>query len=248
MKASLKKPFNHLLIFVFLIAAPVAMANDAQSDKPKDTVKEQNATPRLPAFVYRPPNRGAPKGRVGGGTRSINQLLALAPKHIGLTSSAQPRLYWYIASGFRNPLRFRLNAIGESAPLLEIALAAEPTAGIYGLDLSKHGVSLQPGEIYQWVVMLDPLPHQRWKKIVSAGQIERINGTIDLTALNPEQRPFVAAQNGLWYDALDGISRQVEQDPLNPTPHQQRAELLAQGGLMEASLLDSDRAAALEKQ
>src|SRR5688572_21778645 len=51
--------------------------------------------------VYNPPPRGAPGGRVGGGTRGPGQrdvfvLSVLAPDHSGLTSSEQPSLYWFI--------------------------------------------------------------------------------------------------------------------------------------------------------
>jgi hypothetical protein len=251
MKARHSNRFTRPLALMLLLALPLAAANNP-GNQPNDSdsggnAKDKTPSGSAPAFVYRPPNRGAPARRVGGGTRSINPLSALSPPHIGLTSNAQPQLYWYIASGFQNPLRFRLNAMGDTAPLLEIALEPKPVAGIYGLDLAKHGINLQPGEIYQWVVMLDPLPHQRWHKIVSSGQIERSDATVDLSSVAEPQRPFVAAQNALWYDALEGISKQIEADPRNPLLRRQRADLLAQGGLMEASLLEGDRAADLER-
>ena len=43
---------------------------------------------------YNPPSRGAPAGRVGGGTRGLRALplAALAPSHTGFTLSAQPAL------------------------------------------------------------------------------------------------------------------------------------------------------------
>ena len=124
-------------------------------------------------MVYQPPNRGAPKARVGGGTRSSNQLLALSPAgHVGLTSSEQPRLYWYLAPGFRNALRLRVAVADAPAPLLDVPLPAQMNGGIQHLDLAQHGLRLVPGPVYQWWVLLEPLPHQGREKVVSSGAIQ----------------------------------------------------------------------------
>ena len=54
-----------------------------------------------PSPVYKPPQLGAPGGRVGGGTRGIGgdalSLVALAPNHVGLTTQVQPTFYWYLS-------------------------------------------------------------------------------------------------------------------------------------------------------
>src|SRR5258706_14577328 len=58
---------------------------------------------------YNPPARGAPSGRVGGGTRGLRvlPLAALAPDHTGLTLSPQPALYYFLpaSSGVRVAVR-----------------------------------------------------------------------------------------------------------------------------------------------
>ena len=52
--------------------------------------------------VYNPPSRGAPGGRIGGGTRGGGQnvfvLSVLAPDHSAFTTSEQPSLYWFISN------------------------------------------------------------------------------------------------------------------------------------------------------
>ena len=51
--------------------------------------------------VYQLPTRGAPAGRVGGGTRgdkNVFVLSVLAPDHSALTTSEQPSLYWFISN------------------------------------------------------------------------------------------------------------------------------------------------------
>ncbi|MBI3988964.1 MAG: DUF928 domain-containing protein [candidate division NC10 bacterium] len=59
--------------------------------------------------VYKPPVRGAPGGRVGGGTRGGDKspmlyVLALAPDHTGLTVQEQPALFWYLSGETTYPV------------------------------------------------------------------------------------------------------------------------------------------------
>jgi hypothetical protein len=186
-------------------------------------------------FDYRPPNRGAPARRLGGGTRSLSQLTVLAPSHTAVTTEPQPRLYWYISPGFRNDVRFRLAAAGSPRPLLEIVLPPQPNGGIQRLDLAVHDVRLEEDTLYEWGVMLEPQPHQRWPALVSLGHIVVDGPDATLKSAPPERRPYLAAQRGYWYDALDGVSRLVEAHAGNPEWRLQRAALLDQGGLLVAA-------------
>jgi hypothetical protein len=45
---------------------------------------------------------------------------------------------------------------------------------------------------------------------------------------------------GVWYDALDAISRRAADDASNPQWHLQRSDLLAQGGLPEAAVYERE--------
>src|SRR3954470_1151564 len=56
---------------------------------------------------YQPPSRGAPTGRIGGGTRApqrIPPVIAVSPDHTGQTIAAQPVLYYFMS----NPAVVRL--------------------------------------------------------------------------------------------------------------------------------------------
>src|SRR5580765_4367948 len=70
---------------------------------------------------YNPPSRGAPAGRVGGGTRGLRvlPLAALAPDHTGLTISAQPALYYFLPSPEGVRVAVRLAGDPNAQPLLE---------------------------------------------------------------------------------------------------------------------------------
>ena len=73
-----------------------------QTPAPEKSVDEQiqakAVAPDAPA-VYKPPARGKPRTRVGGGVRggeNAPSLQVLVPEHIGQTLSDQPSLFWYV--------------------------------------------------------------------------------------------------------------------------------------------------------
>src|SRR6266540_3877871 len=77
--------------------------------------------------VYNPPKRGAPAGRVGGGTRGGTQrdvfvLSVLAPDHSGFTTNEQPSLYWYISNSTSLPIELTLMDPQGIQPILETRL------------------------------------------------------------------------------------------------------------------------------
>ncbi len=226
-----------LIAALLVTAGPVYAACDKASRA--GTEREAEAPP---AFSYQPPNRGAPAQRVGGGTRSINQLSVLAPDHLALTSQAHPRLYWYINPGFRNKLRFRLAEAGVTPPLIEIQLPPQPDGGIQYLDLELHGVSLEAGRRYEWAVVLQPFPHERLPPLVSGGNILLDESAPELQRVAPRERPYLAAQQGYWYDALDWVTRLIDAAPDNTELRLQRALLLEQGGLDSAAMYEKEMA------
>src|SRR4030095_7120345 len=89
--------------------------------------------------VYNPPKRGAPAGRVGGGTRGGTQrdvfvLSVLAPDHSGFTTNEQPSLYWYISNSTSLPIELTLMDPQGIQPILETRLPA-PVTGLLSYAL-----------------------------------------------------------------------------------------------------------------
>ena len=177
---------------------------------------------------YVPPARGAPSGRVGGGTRGLRllPLAALAPDHTGLTITAQPALYYFLpaASGVRVSLRPAADP--NAKPLVEKDFAPAK-AGIQRLDLKALGVSLAPGVEYRWTVSD--------ARTSSTGLIRRVEISRDLAGkLNGvpsgRSRYTVLAREGVWYDALDEVSRAADSDAV---AGRHRAALLEQIGLRD---------------
>lgn len=190
------------------------------------------------APVYNPPKRGAPAGRVGGGTRGDRTaftLSVLAPDHTGLTTSEQPSLYWYISNPTSLPIEFTLMNPAEVKPVLETKIAPPAKPGIQRIRLADYKIRLTPNTPYRWFVAVVPDADRRSKDILAGGAIERIEMPGDLKAklasAGKTEAPSVYAQAGIWYDSLQAISDLIEAAPQNQDLKNQRATLLSQIGL-----------------
>ena len=212
----------------------------APREEPAPAPQAQGSTaPALP--TYRPPLRGAPGGRVGGGTRGTGRevflLSVLAPDHTGLTVHEQPTLYWFISRPTTLPVELTVVDPQGSQPVLEVRIPSPVQAGIHHLRLADHGVRLAPGVAYRWYVAVAPDPDRRSRDILAGGAIERVEFPDELRRELAQAEtgavPFLYAQAGIWYDALAAISELVEAAPNEPRFRQQRTALMAQVGLAE---------------
>ena len=171
------------------------------SQEKKDTDKKPAvAGPGAP--VYKPPLRGAPGGRVGGGTRGTARevfvLSVLAPDHSGLTASEQPSLYWFISNPTSLPIELTLMDPQGVKPILETQLPSPTKAGIQRVRLADYNVRLAPGAAYRWFVAVVPDADRRSKDILAGGAIERVDLQEDvktkLAKASDKELPFVYAQ------------------------------------------------------
>lgn len=223
-------------VAVFLVFA--ATIAQAQSPQPKAQVQRQATT----APVYTPPFRGAPSRRVGGSTRSTGQALpvvsVIAPDHVGLTTSAQPVLYWFISKPTK--VRLEITLIDESGvkPMLELPIERVEGPAIHEIDLKKHGIELKRGMEYQWTVALIPDAAERSGDIISGGVIKLVELPSALGGGAGVTSPAELAGAGLWYDAIHALSIEIAAQPNNVELRAQRAGLLEQAGLVEAAAFD----------
>lgn len=225
------------------LAAWVATGWTEQKDvqPPK---RESQRTAAAPP-VYKPPLRGAPGGRVGGGTRNTQErdifvLSVLAPDHTGLTVHEQPSLFWLISTP--TALLVELTIVDPKAldpkaaePLLQIRLPSPVQRGVHRVRLSDHGVRLARGVAYQWSVTVVTDPARRSRDILSSGMIQRVDEDPDLAAKRSsaaaEELVALYAQAGIWYDALETVCDLIERSPDDATLLRDRAALLKQAGL-----------------
>ncbi len=203
--------------------------------------------PNLP--VYKPPRRGAPAGRVAGGTRGSGSKLpllsALAPDHAGFSVHAQPTLYWYLSKAVPYPVEFTLIDDQAIEPLLEKRLASNQRPGVKEVPLEDYRITLKPGVPYQWFVTLIVDPEQPSRDIVVGGAIERMPSPdtlqSQLAQVEPARAPFVYAEAGLWYDAVMVVSQMIDGAPQDYALRRQRAALLEQVGLADIAEDDLQR-------
>ena len=202
----------------------------------------------MPVFI--PPNRGAPFTRLGGATRGagtddLPRIEALVPEEAGWTLEEQPVLYWYLSETTDVRVDLVVMSVDPMETLLETTLPPAEGAGIQRIRLADHGVKLEPGVSYQWLVKLVPDASDRSYDRVVGGGLERVTPSPELQQMLGEQSassPHALAKAGIWYDAIDSISRQIDAAPGNRALWNQRAALLEQVGLPEVVL--SEKAAA----
>jgi len=218
-----------------------------QKDRPspKGLESQKSATPNSQP-VYQPPLRGAPGGRIGGGTRGIGDerialfvLGVLAPNHVGLTVQGQPKLYWYLSKPTNLPVEVTIIEDQAVSPLLEERINLPVQAGINCLRLADHRITLLLGKPYRWFVGAVPSADRRSRDIIAGGMIERIDVPeslrLKLSQADKRDIPSIYAESGIWYDAIMAISELIEANPNDMNLRKQRAALLEQVGLPEVA-------------
>ncbi len=221
-----------------VIALCFALATSALYAAEKEAV-QSNAAKRTDMPVFKPTNVGAPITRLGGATRSttgsVPRTEALVPEQAGHTLQAQPVLYWYLAARTDDRIDFALIGVDPINPILETTLEGPFEPGIQRIRLADHGVTLQPDLEYQWFVRVIPNPDQRLYDRVVGGGIQRLAPSAELdaklAAAKQGDAHYVLAEAGIWYDALDSLSMQIEAAPENENLRAQRAALFKQVGL-----------------
>ena len=227
-------------VAISIVLALVAIAASVGAQQKPPEPRSDQAAAATDAPVYKPPVRGAPGGRVGGGTRGVGRepafvLSVLAPNHTGLTTSEEPALFWFISSASSYPVEVTLVDPQKTDPLLELRIDPPVAAGVHRLRLADHKIKLAPGAAYQWYVAVVPDTGRRSKDILAGGMIERV-ATPDglaaqVTRTGKRDLPALYANAGLWYDALAALGDLIEASPQDRALLDQRSQLLRQIGL-----------------
>jgi hypothetical protein len=232
------------VLAVPLVAGAEQPAESVESAQPEPDAPESTpvtaATPVGNLVLLYKLSVGKPRARIGGGRRGaedpLPQLIALVPNHVGLTTSAQPALYWSVSGPAPvGDMYFEFAITDEDSiePLAETRLASPGEAGIQEILLEGGAAQLEPGVEYRWSVTLvvDPAgPSTR--DPVAGGWIERVSAPADLdarlSAAGPEGAPAIYADLGLWYDALAPLASRTIRDPQDAIARRHLAGLLRQ--------------------
>lgn len=202
------------------------------------------------APVYKPPVRGAPASRVGGGSRGVGtelpRVYVLAPADIGFTTKAKPDLFWFASDATNAKVVLTVYTEDPAKPLLEQALPAVSIPGVQKIRLADFSLELQPRTEYRWrVLLVDESPNRPAARAVASGTIQRTNAWSKLQARLQNEgsdqlaRAKVHAEEGLWYDALEDIGQALEADKGNALARKNRAALVEQVGLTEVGQFEA---------
>ncbi|WP_295315569.1 DUF928 domain-containing protein [Roseobacter sp.] len=169
---------------------------------------EEQASGTDPApgeVIFVPPDAGAPADRVGAGTRDLARergpLVLLAPEGGGLTRSAQPALVWYLSENFNGAVQAQIVPVTGGGTGVARISEGPLRAGYYALDLARSQMVLEPGQIYEWKVLL--LTGPDGDVIADARTyVERQPGE-----LQTGDDPAALAAAGLWFDAVGALAR-----------------------------------------
>ena len=196
--------------------------------------------------LYRPPQRGAPGGRVGGGTRGPSMDLplmwALVPDHVGLSAEVQPRLVWYLSKATAYPLEFTVIDETGVTPIIEKPLSSPTEPGIHIIRLADYDLKLEKGKTYQWSVSLISDPEHRSRDLIAGGliQVGDVPSSLveNVRKANPVEATKLWGQAGFWYDAIGVISTNIQSNPSDPGMHDLLASLLEEVDLDTPAKVD----------
>jgi hypothetical protein len=244
MKTPLNPANRFLVVLALLLACRFGSEHAfAQQPAPKPAASASSSV------RFRPQTAGAASVRVTGGSRGSGDaavtLDVLAPDDVGTTTQEQPSLFWFQSKP--SDAKFELTLLQEKKvkPLVQVKMDRASKAGIQRLKLADHGVKLNPGVEYQWVVALVTDAENRSTDLVASGAIKRVEPGADLKAKISQAAPAslasVYAEEGIWYDALAALSDQIEARPEDKTLRETRADLLRQVGLKAAAEADLSR-------
>jgi len=233
-------------ITTILLGAAAAVALVSPTLYAKDPANGKVVVAQL---AYKPPMRGAPATRVGGGSRGAGfalRLNVLAPNETGYTVKDKPTIYWFASETINVPVELTVISTeslqAASKPLLDITLQPPIAKGIHALRLADHGVALKPDIEYQWFVAAVRDPQQRSNDVLAGGTIKRVaeSGALQsqLKRSGQAQWPAVYAEAGIWYDAIDQLSKQIDSNRGNDKLRGERAALLEQVGLRDVAAYD----------
>lgn len=177
------------------------------------------------------------------------KLNLLVPESTGYTHQAQPTLYWAVSQPISGQFEFFIEEIPDSEddyiePLIEDQFKLKVSAGIHALALTQYQVGLKEGTKYRWSLRL--LCDLKGRK---SAEDPNVSGTLKRMSPSPtlskqikktkqQKLPYLYAQHGFWFDALEALSNQIQTNPKDNALREMRASLLEQVKLPEIAALD----------
>lgn len=194
------------------------------------------------SVTWTPPSStyGEPETRVSGATRGERgcappelHLDVMGPQAMGLTTKAQPTLYWHATKAADCKVQLTIEAVDADEPLVELVLSAKPIAGFNSYSLGGGGARLRQGVAYNWSIAYIVDPEQRSKDVTASGRIKLVGAPagMDLANGSALSRAQSEARAGFWYDAFSELSAAIAASSKDQSLQSARSALLRQVGL-----------------
>ncbi len=200
----------------FLFAVLLALiSSDVSAENSNDNADNQDTDP-----VFIPPAIGAPKERLGAGTRDApiqtdGPLHLLIPPGGGLTSIASPPLAWRLKTGFQGTMQAQI-ALSDGSGVQIVREGVFPP-GYYALDLERSDFELEFGQTYNVSIAL----------ISKGARVAQVDSAVERVT-TPEGDPGLA---GIWFDALAPLVSVDLSGQARVTDHERLDILLKAGGV-----------------
>jgi len=244
-----------------LVGSSLVLAHAyAQSTAPADSKPAEGPAPapKRTLLKYTPPKTITGGQRIDGdgGSRGpdikLPSIYVLAPNGAATTTSEHPSLFWFQDGPMPEKLiktaRVEVTLLDPKnpKPLVKVSSSLsgdkQAGAGIHRIALGKQKVALEPGVPYKWTVALVSDPANRSQDVITSAAIQRVPLGKDLEAAlknsAPGDKAAVYAQNGVWYDAVEAITAEIDKTPKDAGLRKMRADLLAANGLKKAAAYD----------
>jgi hypothetical protein len=164
---------------------------------------------------------------------------------LGLSMTEQPNLYWYMSYWWAGELGFTLNQFGTGELIIEDSIRESDCKKhpveddlICHIRLADYGVSLEPNKDYEWFVFIVMDPEQRTSDWLSSAFVRyqpsgQLTQRLNSTPL--EQHFSVYKENNFWYDAINNVAVQIEQQPKNEALRKKLAGLIEQEKMLNVA-------------
>ncbi|MEM7426313.1 MAG: DUF928 domain-containing protein [Pseudomonadota bacterium] len=177
------------LILVAGPGQPIPEARAQQADTGELTVEE---------IVFVPPGGGAPRDRIGAGTRGSGGgtlLRLMAPASGGVSAISSPRLYWWLSEPYSGEMEIVVRRDGTNQPLLAMTETVSLKDGLNSIDLADMGMRLSATKVYHWSVALKDA------RVKALNLVEFRKPGSPLGDGSAIARAKQLAAQGYWYDA-----------------------------------------------
>jgi len=216
---------------------PGAKVGKKSSSKSGPRLKYNPPEGSIPIVPPAPATPGVKAPKNPDPTGNVPALQALAPNHVALTIQEHPSLSWFQKRPSKSPLDITLTAANKTEPVMSYHLERSSKLGVLSVSLEDQKISLDPGVVYTWTVVLAVDPADHSKDVKSSGTLKRIAPPTGLEAkiakADPAAKAIALAGAGLWYDALSALNTAIVANQEDTSLRDLRASLLKQGGFLE---------------